>query len=492
MARFRCPTLALVLASVLIAVLLGGCMLLRPPPPPDPLGDYRAALNSDFEPPAYLVQALPQYSITATIDPVERIYTGTLDLTLPVTGTAPLGELYFRLYPNLPQFGGRMEIVGARIDEAPVNYSYEAEGTAVHLSLPKPLQLGRTVKVGLNFTGFAPKRYSGYYTIFGFSDDVLSLDGFYPILAGRRNGAWALDVASPQGDVGFHDAAFYRVDLITPLDQVIAATGTVITQTQNAAGLRMTRYVLGPAREFGLLMSPRFQVEEAETLGTRVRSYALPEDAVAAHSALYDAVAALQIYHDRFGLYPYRDMSVVQAPLNYRGMEFPGMSLIGNQTYNEYLQNLETLVVHEVAHQWWYNQVGSDQPESPWLDEGLAEFSMYYYYLDRYGAPTAQHLREVRWEFPVDRAKAQGVDAPIGQPVTAYTDNYETIVYGKGALFFLALRDQIGADAFQKLLRTYLERYRWKIASPADFQAVAEEVSGQDLSALFQQWVSGK
>ena len=37
-------------------------------------------------------------------------------------------------------------------------------------------------------------------------------------------------------------------------------------------------------------------------------------------------------------------------------------------------------MVHEVAHQWWYNQVGSDQIMNPWLDEGLAEFSMYDYF----------------------------------------------------------------------------------------------------------------
>ena len=72
-------------------------------------------------------------------------------------------------------------------------------------------------------------------------------------------------------------------------------------------------------------------------------------------------MAALQIYTDKFGPYPYREMSIVQAPLTFKGMEFPSLSLIGSQVYSLYQKDLENLVIHEVAHQWWYNQVGSDQ-----------------------------------------------------------------------------------------------------------------------------------
>ena len=111
--------------------------------------------------------------------------------------------------------------------------------------------------------------------------------------------------------------------------------------------------------------------------------------------SLDDAVAALQVYSDRYGPYPSRDMAIVEAPLTFHGMEFPGLSLIGSQVYNQYRKDLETLVVHEVAHQWWYNQVGSDQIMNPWLDEGLAEFSMYDYFAGRYGEPAAERLREL-------------------------------------------------------------------------------------------------
>jgi len=487
----RRGVLALALGLALTGLLLTGCSLFKPAPAPDPLAEYRPALHPGFELTAEQLDALLAYSITVQIDPVLHTFRGTADVTIPISGPAPLDDLYFRLYPNLPQFGGNMQIGGTRVNGMTVNFGYEAESTAVHLALPTPLQPGSIAQVWLSFSGEAPQRGAGYYTIFGASEDILSLTNFYPILAGRRGETWALDIANPQGDVGFHDAALYRVVVTLPPGQVIAATGVAVTQTLTTDGLLTIRYVQGPAREFTLVLSPRFQVAEANALGTRVRAYYLPEDAQAGRSALYDAVAALEIYSDRFGPYPYSEMAVVEAPLTFHGMEFPGMSLIGNQVYSQHLSDLESLVVHEAAHQWWYNQVGSDQTQNPWLDEGLAEFTMYFYYLDRYGEPAATGLRRSRWEAPVQGVAARGADAPIGRPVDAYQDNYETIIYGKGALFFATLRDQIGPDLFGKLLQTYAARYRWRIATPAEFQALAEEVAGRDLGALFAQWVQG-
>ena len=493
MARFQRSMLALALGLALTGLLLGGCTLLKLGNPPDPLAEYRPSLRPSFSIEPGQIASLLQYSISVKIDIANRAYTGTMDLTLPVSGTESVHDLYLRLYPNLPQFGGSMRLTGVKVNDTTVNYDYEAQNTAARLFFPTPLQPGEKANVSVAFSGLAPHRPAGTYNIFGQSEDVLSLTNFYPILAGRRADVWSLDVANPQGDVGFHDPALYRVEITAPQDQVIAATGSEITRTVGADGWATTRYVLGPAREFTLLLSPRFQVEEAESLGTRVRSYFRPEDAVAGHSALYAAIAALQVYSDEFGPYPYREMAVVQAPLTFHGMEFPGMNLIGSEDYSRHLDELEMLVVHEVAHQWWYNQVGNDQPEAPWLDEGLAEWSMYLYSQKRYGQPVADRLRQLRWEVPMAGLVKRKADAPIGLPVKDYPrDSYETIVYGKGALFFATLRDEIGPEAFSKLLRTYLERYQWEMATPDDFQALAEEVSGKDLDALFAEWVEGK
>jgi len=484
--------LALTLGLALIALTLGGCSMLKPPAPPDLLAEYRPSLRPDIAIAPSLLSAMPRYSITVRIEPATGLYTGTMEVVVPITGTVPRNDFYFRLYPNLPQFNGTLEVHNATVNGALVNYAYDAAGTAVHLTWPTPLPIGKEARVWLSFDGKTQQRKPGAYTIFGANESVLSLTNFYPILAGRRENGWALDVASPLGDVGFHDAALYRVEATMPADQIVATTGVTTTESVQDGWATRT-YVHGPAREFTFMMSPRFQVAEADAYGTRVRSYYLPDDAQAGRMALHYAVVALQVYSDQFGGYPYREMAIVEAPLTFRGMEFPGMSLIGSQDYNKFRQDLENLVVHEAAHQWWYNQVGSDQTRSPWQDEGLAEWSMYAYHLARYGVLAAERLRADRWQVPIRYAIQTSTDRPIGLPVDSYgPSDYERTVYAKGALFFATLRDEVGEEAFRTLLRTYVERFRWRIATPADLIALANEVSGKDLSEMFSRWVEGK
>ena len=473
---------------VLTLLALTGCVLWQPAPPADPLAEYRPALRPEFTAAPGQVEAWPRYSITVKIDPASRAFTGTLDLTLPAAGAASLDDLYFRLYPNLRQFGGSLTASNVRVDGKTVNYSFEAEGTGLHVALLAPLRPGGQAHVRLNFAGKTPQRAAGHYTVFGMSEDVLNLTNFYPILASRRDGKWALEIASPQGDVGFHGIALYRVEVAAPADQVIAATGVQVLRSVSG-DWATTRFVQGPAREFTLVLSPRFQTAEMEAYAATVRSYFLPEDAEAGRAALNHAAAALRIFSDQFGPYPYREMAVVEAPISFYGMEFPGLNLIGREVYNKHIRDLEDRVVHEAAHQWWYNQVGSDQTQTPWLDEGLAEWSMYVYYQARYGTPAADRLRRSRWEAPVQAARQRGDDAPIGRPVTAYKNNYEVIIYGKSALFFTALRAELGEETFCRVLRAYVERFHWQIATPADFQGVVKEVGGRDLSELFALWV---
>jgi aminopeptidase N len=170
-------------------------------------------------------------------------------------------------------------------------------------------------------------------------------------------------------------------------------------------------------------------------------------------------------------------------------MEYPGLNLIGWDLYRDRRSELEDRVVHEIAHQWWYAQVGNDQVRTPWLDEGLAEHSTSLYYRDVFGEARANTLVQQRWMVPYQAAVENGYDAVVNQPAAAFGPEYEVIVYGKGALFFEALRERLGEDLFRAVLRAYVERYRWRIATPDGFLRVAESVSGKDLDDLYGHWI---
>jgi aminopeptidase N len=148
---------------------------------------------------------------------------------------------------------------------------------------------------------------------------------------------------------------------------------------------------------------------------------------------------------------------------------------------------MESTVAHEVAHQWFYSLVGDDQLDDPWLDESLAQFATLQYFADLYGESGAngfQQSLEGRWA-SVDDAKI-----PIGLPVAKYTgQEYSAIVYGRGPLFFVALRDKMGTQAFDAFMKDYTQILSWKISTPQTLQSLAETHCGCQLQQLFDEWV---
>jgi aminopeptidase N len=80
---------------------------------------------------------------------------------------------------------------------------------------------------------------------------------------------------------------------------------------------------------------------------------------------------------------------------------------------------------------------------------------------------------------------------PIGLPVAAYSaQEYGAIVYGRGPLFFVALRDEMGAQVFDQFIKDYTESLTWDIATPEKLKSMAEEHCSCDLTPLFKEWVN--
>ena len=445
------------------------------------------------------VELFPDYRLILALDPANRRLAGQQEVIFPNRTGLELDEIVFRLYPNLLQYGGRLKVGGVWVDGQQGAHSLRAEDTSLVIPLPRPLAPDSSVAIGLEFDVAIPEKESGY-VLFGFSQGIWSLPDAYPLLA-VHDGAmglpgadltWHEDVAPAHGDAVFAEAALYDVTLTLPADLTLVHTGSVVEDTLDADGQRVYRIVGGPLREFAWLASADYLVAETVARGTTLRSFHLPGDEAAGQAALEIAVAALGAYEDYFGLYPFEEMIVAEAPLRFFGMEYPGLNLIGLDLYRDQRAQLEDRVVHEIAHQWWYAQVGNDQVNTPWLDEALAEYSMAIYYRQVFGEARANTVVNQRLLVPYQLAVENGYDAVVNQPSAAFSWEYEVIVYEKGALFFDALYRELGEEIFRAVLQAYADRYRWGIATPDGFLRVAESVSGRDLDGLYSQWILSK
>jgi len=75
-------------------------------------------------------------------------------------------------------------------------------------------------------------------------------------------------------------------------------------------------------------------------------------------------------------------------------------------------------------------------------------------------------------------------------PVADYhEEEYSAIVYGRGPLFFVALKEEMGAQAFDEFLMDYTKTFSWDISTPDDMQSLAEEHCKCDLDSIFKEWV---
>jgi hypothetical protein len=493
--RINSPKFLLVL--LLLALLLAACAgqpshmlvrlgLINPTPTPDPFSHYRAALQPPMRGDIELLPPLPQYHITAILNETGDTLTGAMQVIVP----APGPELLFRLYPNLHNYGGQARVTAAQINAQAAAVETLPGGGAVRLVVP-PESTGAAspVVVKLDFVVDVPRRGNSSYTLFGWAESTLSLPGFYPTLAVRQGGQWALDDPPGHADVLFNEVALYQLDLTVPADLVVVAGGVTLNVIDHPNRTRTWQIAGGPLRDMTVIAGP-FQAVSQQAAGAVVTSYYLPGHQAAAQAALAHAAASLRLYSDVYGPYPYTELDVVEAPLNVRGMEYTGLVLIGEDLYELPREFLTFLVAHEVAHQWWYGVVGNNPYQHPWLDEGLTEYSAFDYYRGVFGQTAAEELLTGRWFIAFEAAAHGGVDGRVDRPAAAFTPtDYELLVYAKAALFFNALREQLGETTYRQALQAYYTENRYGLATPPTLLATAGRVSGRDINPLAQKWL---
>jgi aminopeptidase N len=336
------------------------------------------------------------------------------------------------------------------------------------------------------------------YGLFGLFDDVLVLDEFYPVIPVYDDEGWNVKVPPPYGDKTYFDASFYLVRVTAPTNLTVVASGIKVDREREGDNQVLT-FAAGPARDFYLAASDNYAVVSKTVGETTVNSYVFPERVDEAELTLQFAAGALRSFNERFGVYPYTEFDIVSTPMLAKGMEYPGVVAISLDLYDPDAEVsglparvlLETVVAHEAAHQWFYNAVGNDQVDEPWLDEALVQYATGLYYVDVHGKAAAQQYRSSSWDSLW--GELDWADIPIGLPSGAYADDvYYPTIYGRGPFFIVALAKEMGQEPFDEFLRDYYGSHQWGIGTGAAFRQLAEEHCRCDLTALFEEWVYEK
>jgi hypothetical protein len=453
---------------------------------------FAAGLVSAEQPALAGLPGAPVYHLELWIGDSQKSLAGTQQVYVTNNEAVALDALYFRLYAGL--LGGSITMGQAAINGRPVTTALESEGTALRLPLAPPLEPGQAVVVSLEFSAEVPDRPGVSYGAYALIDNILSLAHFYPQLAVYDQSGWNTAVPSANADVVYADPAFYLVRVDAPAGLLLAASGVEVERSE-ADGRQQATFAAGPARDFFLVGSGDYVLASRQVGETTINSYALGQYAAHGEALLEFAAAALASFNSGFGPYPYTELEFAGTTNLALGIEYPGIMVITTRLYDPAaeigglpsLAMMEATVAHETGHQWFYNAIGNDQVDEPWLDESLTQYATYLYYLDEYGEAGAEGFRQSffsRW----DRANRELI--PVGLPAGAYEGaDYGAIVYGRGPLFFEALSETMGPEGFNRFLADYSQAFRWQTVTTEALKQLAESHCGCDLTPLFTEWI---
>ena len=218
-----------------------------------------------------------------------------------------------------------------------------------------------------------------------------------------------------------------------------------------------------------------------------VSSWVYPENKERGFYDYAEAMEILPFFIKNVGAYPFMKLANVQSKTIFGGMENASAIFYYENSVSGDRKS-ESLLTHEIAHQWFGDYATETDFSHLWLSEGFATYMTDLYFEHKYGTDTLiKMLTEQRKEV-IEFAK-QKFTPVVDTFTTNYMDLLNANSYQKGGWILHMLRRKIGDDLFWKSIREYYAEYGGKNANTKDLENVIEKISHVDLNNFFRQWL---
>ncbi len=471
-------------------------------------------------------ESVGDYTLEARLDPFRHVVQGTGTIAWRNRSTAPVRELWVHLYlnafkntesaflrertPGAGRGSGPVADFGwidvrkfslredANVDLWPGAQAVDPTGgkdtTDMRVPLTREIMPGEQVHFDIAWESKLPTivERTGYH-------------GSFHLVA-----QWFPKIAKLEQDGSFahfpfhHLAEFYAdfgrfdVTLRAPAAYRFAATG-VRSEERMEGGERVERYAQGDIHDFAFAAWDQFAVEEREADGVKVTSWHPRGFEQVARQQLDAAEVALRHFGQRYGRYPYPTLAIVHPPRGAEeagGMEYPTMITTGGSWFvPRSIGYVRALAIHELAHQYFYGLVASNEQRWPFLDEGLGSWAELKALDAEWGPGSIGAL----WRLKVSAATTMrigalwgGNDERIAQPANDFdtASSYGTLVYARTATILETL-DRVWPGKITTAAGSYAREHRFEHPVPEDLERAVERAAGAEAArqlhvALFE------
>ena len=401
-----------------------------------------------------------------------------IDYEPPAEGAELVGQIDGRaaitLVPTKDLASFHLDFRDLEVESVTVNGKrarYTHENTELEISPRPKLREGRSTEVVIEYVGATTRPEDVEGALYGW---VTTADG-------------AMVVSEPDGSPTWYpvndhptDKASYTFEVTVPEGLVAVANGELVGESTSEGRTTWSWDAPDPMASY-LVTSTIGNFELSTTSagdGTPIIDAVDKDLDPSASQSLALVPEMMAFFSERYGDYPFTTYGgIVDDDSVGYALETQTRSF-----YSEVAR--EGTVAHELGHQWMGNHVSPQEWDDIWLNESWATYSTWQWD-EKQGRASAQESYEKVLAIPEGDPFWDVVIADPGA-----TNLFAGAVYDRGAATLHALRNEIGDEAFFALAQTWVERYGGGTASTADFIALAEEVSGQDLETLFNVWIS--
>ncbi len=447
----------------------------------------------------------------------------------------PLARQLFQLQGkqklfNDPQLRGYIDSLDFKINAQPVQWELLPDKPDIcKIILNQPLFTGDSILITTPFRVKIPK---GVISRLGHVGQSYQITQWFPKPAVYDETGWHPISYLDQGEF-YSEYGRFDVSITLPANYVVGATGelqtpgeqkwleqlatrtvckdeTIYDEDDFPASSEQTkklRFTAGNAHDFAWFADKRFHVRKGEVKlphsGREVTTRVMftGEQAELWENALSYVNDAICRFSEWIGDYPYQSYTAVQSALSAgAGMEYPGITVVGIQ---DDAYSLEEVLAHEIAHNWFYAALGSNERRFPFMDEGLTSA-----YTARY--MDERHPNKKLWEVYVKNRKLakllniekmpvqrigelqwlmqarDNLEQPLDLPATCYTDlNYGVMLYDKAAIGFNYLRAYLGDSLFDASIQNYYHQWKFRHPQPKDLRNAFESHTEKELTWFF-------
>jgi len=192
----------------------------------------------------------------------------------------------------------------------------------------------------------------------------------------------------------------------------------------------------------------------------------------------------IRLYQDLIGEYPYTKFALVENFWE-TGYGMPSFTLLG-ETVIRFPWILHSSYPHELLHNYWGNSVFVDYSTGNWC-EGITVYMADHLIKEKQGS-AGEYRRNTLQKY-TDYVNEEN-DFPVSEFLSRHNSAEEAVGYGKSMMFNEMLRSKVGDDNFKKSYAKFYNDNKFRKASFSDIKNSFEEVSGEDLTAFFDQWIS--